>query len=144
AGRFENGRKRAELLEISLATGLESQIPIPDWESDEDVQWLPDQSGLLVTARETSGSPFQVWHVAYPDGETHRITQDNQDYDSLSITADSRLLIAEQIIAHRNIYKALLADTRQAKQLTFGAAANDGYLGVVSLPDGKIVFTSPR
>ncbi|MDQ6786007.1 MAG: DUF5050 domain-containing protein, partial [Acidobacteriota bacterium] len=144
AGRLENGRKRAELLEISLTDGSEHQIPVPDWDYIDDVQWLSDKNGLLVTARETSGSPFQVWLVSYPNGETRRITQDIENYNSLSLTADSRTLVAEQSISHYNIWSASLTDTKQEKQLTFGRAANDGYFGVAAMPDGRIVYTSPR
>ena len=144
AGRLDGTAKRAELLEISVTDGAEHEIPIPNWDSVEDVLWRPDHSGLLVTARETSGSPFQIWLVSYPSGEAHRVTQDINDYDSLSITADSQVLVAGQVIAHRNIYAAPLANTKEARQLTFGTAANDGYFGVVALPDGKIIYTSAR
>ncbi len=144
-GRVEQGKAHPELLEISVADGAQKVIPTPsNWNSLDDVQWLPDETGLLVNAREASGAPFQIWHISYPAGEIRRITQDFQNYDWLSITNDSRLLIAEQENTRYNIWTAPLADTNQVKQLTFGASANDGYWGMAFMPDGKIIYTSPR
>lgn len=144
-GRVENGKPRYELTEISVADASERQIPVPNWDYLDSVQWIPDGSGLIVIARETSGSPFQIWRVAYPSGAVAtRITQDFQGYKSVSISADSRLLVAAQEIGNRNIWIAPLADAKQAKQITFGAAANDGFWGIALMPDGRVVYTSPR
>ncbi|MEP6903473.1 MAG: DPP IV N-terminal domain-containing protein, partial [Actinomycetota bacterium] len=143
-GRIENGQRQVELTEISASDAGERQIPVPNWNYLDDVQWIPDRSGLIVIAKETSGSPLQIWRVAYPSGEATRITQDFQDYHSVSISADSRLMIANQEIGNRNIWTAPLADAKQSRQLTFGTAANDGYWGISLMPDGRIVYTSPR
>lgn len=117
---------------------------MPDWDYLDDVQWVSDRSGLFVIARETSGSPFQIWHVAYPNGETSRVTNDIQDYHWMSLSADLRLLIAKQEIGQLNIWSAPLSNPKQAKPLTFGSAASDGDRGLTVLPDGRTVFTSPR
>lgn len=143
-GRHSNGKPRYVLTEISVSDASERDIPVPDWDYLDSVQWIPDRSGLIVIARETSGSPFQIWRVAYPKGETTRITQDLQSYNSVSISADSRLMVATQGIGNRNIWIAPAADLPRAKQITFGAAANDGYQGVALAADGRIVYTSPR
>ncbi len=143
-GRNKNGQRHFELTEISVADASERNIPVPDWNYLDSVQWLPDRSGLVVIAKETSGSPFQIWRVAYPSGEAARITQDFQDYHSVSISADSRLLIASQEIGNRNIWTAPIDNARAARKITSGTAANDGYGGISLMPDGRIVYTSPR
>src|SRR5262249_7165293 len=89
---FSAGRDRYELTEVSVSDGSERVIPTRKWNYLDDVAWLSDQSGLIVRARETQTSPWQIWHVSYPDGETRRITNDLNDYDYLSVSANSRLL----------------------------------------------------
>ena len=49
-------------------------MPTPEWNYLDDVRWLGDGRGFIVSARETEASPYQLWHVAYPDGATRRIT----------------------------------------------------------------------
>lgn len=139
-----NSRGRYELIEVSVADGSERNIPIPDWNYLDDVQWLSDQSGLLVRARETEASPWQIWRVLYPTGEVTRVTNDTNDYDDLSLSADSRQLVVRQSFGNLNLWVMPLDDTSRAKQLTFGSAASDGYYGVAFTPDGKIIYTSPR
>lgn len=142
-GHIENGKRRVALTEISITDGSERDVPVPNWNYLDSVQWIPDSSGLMVIAKEESGSPFQIWRVAYPSGETTRVTQDLVDYKSMSIAADSRQMIATQQIGNLNIWTISLPD-KSLKQITFGSAANDGFYGVEMMPDGRIVYTSPR
>ena len=140
------GHGRYELVEVSVADGAEQIIPIPDWNYVDDVVWLGDQSGLVVVARERETSPFQVWRISYPDGEASRLTNDTNEYDDLSLSADSRLLVVKQNYGNVNLWTTPLDDPAKAKQLTFGAtaSASDGYYGVDFTPDGNIIYSSPR
>src|SRR5215203_4689445 len=142
--RVRDGSRRYVLTEISVSDATERDIPVPNWDYLDGVQWIPDGSALIVIARETSGAPFQIWRVTYPTGTATRVTQDFQDYNSISLSADSRLLVATQGIGNLNLWIAPLADTRNAKQVTFGTAAKDGYWGFALTNDGRIVYTSPR
>jgi Tol biopolymer transport system component/DNA-binding winged helix-turn-helix (wHTH) protein len=145
AGHLTDGVKRTELLLVHVADGSQSDIPVPAWESNEDVAWMPDMSGLIITARETSGLPYQLWFVPFPAaGEARRITHDDHDYNWLSLNGDSTLIVAGQEIAFHNIWTSPINREGPVKQLTSGSVANDGYLGVAALPDGRIVYTSPR
>jgi eukaryotic-like serine/threonine-protein kinase len=143
-GRNEQGRHHAELFEISVSDGTRRILPTPDWNMIEDVMWLADGASLLVTAREREGDPFQIWRVAYPNGETNRVTEDSNNYEGITLTADSQTLVAEQAFSRQNIWLASLSDTKNARQLTSGAVAADGYSGISFAPDNTIIFTSPR
>jgi Tol biopolymer transport system component len=144
-GRREpNERYRAELIEISVADGSEKLIPIPDWNFVDQVAWLADSSGLLVIAKETNTSEGQIFHIAYPSGETRRITNDTTNYVRLSLSADSNLLVAHQIVGQLNIWAGKLSNANNLEQITFSQFARDGYSGLAFLPDGKILYSSPR
>ncbi len=142
--RIENNKKRSELIEVLLADGSERNIPTPDWNVADDVAWLSDKSALLVVARETEVSPFQIWRVAYPQGATERITNNTSDYTNLSLTTDSQYLVTDQKLGNFNIWTAPFDASSQIKQITFGNAAEDGFFGTAFTPDGKIIYTSPR
>src|SRR5208282_6839639 len=51
------------------------------------IAWLPDASGLLFEGGEKStGLRYQVWFQPYPTGEPFKITNDLNQYLSLSVT----------------------------------------------------------
>ncbi|MGI8786956.1 MAG: DPP IV N-terminal domain-containing protein [Pyrinomonadaceae bacterium] len=144
-GHKENGRNTDDLVEISVSDGSERIITTPpNWRETESVAWLADGNNLLVTARQTSAEPFQIWRVSYADGTATRITNDNHDYDSFSLSADSQIIAAEQKLGRFNIWTAPTSDTKNIKQLTFGSAANDGFSGIAFAPDGRIIYSSTR
>lgn len=144
-GSRKDGRGISELIEITVGDGTERRISTPaNWQEMSDVAWRADKSGLFVNARETLGQPFQIWSVAYSGGAAKRITNDLHDYNWFTVTADSRLIVAEQFLGNLNIWTAPAADAQNVKQMTFGKAAKDGVSGIAVLPDGKIVYSSIR
>ena len=144
AWRSEQGRPHVELLEISVSDGARRILPTPDWDLIQDAAWLADGASLLVTAREKAGEPFQIWQVAYPNGQATRVSNDSNNYEGLSLTADSHTLVAEQTFSRQNLWLASLSDPKGAKQLTSSAVATDGRSGIAFAPDDTIIFTSLR
>jgi len=142
--RIINDRYTYELIEVNVADGSERIIAAPGWNYLDDVAWLSDQSGLIVRARETHASPWQIWHVSYPNGETRRITNDLNDYDDVSLSADSRFLVVKKIVGNWNIWLTHFEATGRANQITFGGTAADGAYGIAFTSDGEIMYTSPR
>jgi TolB-like protein/Tol biopolymer transport system component/Flp pilus assembly protein TadD len=144
-GRHEKSKSIRELIEVNIADGSEKIIPTPtDWNYIDDAVWLADKSAVFVTARETMTSPFQIWRVAYPNGETVRVTNDTNNYADLNLSPDSRRLVIIANSLNLNLWLAPFEDTSKAKQITFGNAATDGFWGMTFAPDGKIIYTSPR
>jgi len=60
------------------------------------VAWLADGKSLLVTARDQESSSLQVWQLTYPAGEARQLTHDASEYQQLSLSKDSRQLVALQ------------------------------------------------
>lgn len=144
-GRYgADGKPYYKLLLINPADGSERIVPTPEWNYLDDVRWLGDGSGFVVVAKETEGSPFQIWRVSYPDGATRRITNDLDDYSNIALSPDSRRILTNRYLAHLNLWLAPTSAPERARQITFGSAAKDGMWGTVFTPDGKIIYTSPR
>lgn len=84
------------VLGVTVADGSQTPLTSKRWNYTGQAVWLADGSGLLVAASENATAPVQVWHIALKSGEVTRITNDLNDYHDLSLTADSRRLVAVQ------------------------------------------------
>jgi Tol biopolymer transport system component/DNA-binding winged helix-turn-helix (wHTH) protein len=111
------------------------------WQTVGRMEWLEDGSGLVTTAAEQEPNPAQqIWLVPYPQGAARKITNDLSDYRDVSVTADSRTLIAIQTERKANIWIAPATDTNGGRQVT--STNYDGIGGLAWTPDGKVVYTS--
>jgi eukaryotic-like serine/threonine-protein kinase len=128
------------LVEVRMADGTIKPITSQRWWGVGHAVWLADGSGLVFTARERTSSPSQLWRIAYPSGEAHRITNDLNDYLGVSLTADSTTLVTVQSVRPSNIWVALDGEASRATQITFSNF--DGTQGIAWTPDGKIVYAS--
>jgi len=69
------------------------------------VAWLPDASGLFfVGAKKSEGLRSQIWFQPYPSGEPFKITNDLNQYVSLSITGDGKSFVTSQSHSSATIY----------------------------------------
>lgn len=132
-----------KLIEVPLDGGAEKLVKTPKWFAVINVEWLPDGSGLIVTALEQMrSSPSQIWHLSYPGGEARRITNDLNNYYNLSLSADAGALVAIQRERTSHIWLVPDGDASRAKQLTTGTGRQDGDPAVNWTPDGRIIYDS--
>ncbi len=136
----DGGAVHDSVVAIDVATGQETPITSQKIYSLGQIAWLNDQSGLIMLAAEELGGAAQLWHLSYPDGETRRITNDFNNYRSISLTADSTSLVTVQLGRTSSIWVAPPNDVARATQITSGAGRVDGT--VRWTPDNRIVFTS--
>jgi Tol biopolymer transport system component len=57
------------------------------------LSWFDDQTLLIAQALET-GTPSQLWRIAYPGGERTRLSNDTTRYSDISLGAGSDVLVA--------------------------------------------------
>ena len=156
AQRFENGPSwspdgtilavgsSGAILLVPLATGEIKPLTQEHWDYVGRVVWFKDGRGLAVVGRAKGEEKTQIWHVAYPGGETRRITNDLIDYDqfSLSVTSDNRSLVTVQLQGTSSIWVVDDANAGRPRQLIARANSDDGENGLAWTPDGRIVYTS--
>ncbi|HEV2863518.1 MAG TPA: LpqB family beta-propeller domain-containing protein [Pyrinomonadaceae bacterium] len=131
---FHNG-----VVVVKVEDGEQSPVSPREWGWTGGVEWLEDGSGLLLTASEQPEGMDQIWHVAYPGGEARRITSDSKRYRTISLTADSRAIVAVQTELNSDIWVAAVSDSARAQKITFGTGS---YLDVCYTPDGRVVYAS--
>ncbi|MBP7416130.1 MAG: PD40 domain-containing protein [Pyrinomonadaceae bacterium] len=136
-----NSANISRLLLVDAATGDATTIKTEQLIQIEQVVWLPENSGLLVTGRENNRF-FQLWRLNLPDGELRKITNDLNNYRSVSVSADGKNLVARQFTTFSHIWTMRADDTTEQKQLTFGNLNRDGGSGLEWTPDGNIVYAT--
>ncbi len=133
----DNSRR---LVEINVKDGSEKALASPGWLSLYGITWVPDGSGLLLAARALETKLLQIWLLSYPDGKLRRITNDLSSYLGVSVTADGKTLASVQAELLSNIWTIPTGNISAARRLTFGR--DDGYIGLASTSDGRIVYSS--
>jgi Tol biopolymer transport system component len=127
---------------INVADGAETRVTPQRWMGISQLAWLPDASGLLLSAAERELSPSQIWRLSLPDGEVRRVTNDLNIYLGASMTADASALVTVQTDRAPNIWVAPQGDAARAEQITSGTGKLDGIYGVSWTPDGRLVYAS--
>jgi Tol biopolymer transport system component/DNA-binding winged helix-turn-helix (wHTH) protein len=129
---------------VPLATGEVKPLTQEHWDLMGRIVWFKDGSGLCVVGRAKGENKLQIWHVAYPGGETRRITNDLTSYDlfSLNVTSNNKSLVTVQEQGTSSIWVVPDADAGRARQLIPRANSEDGVSGLAWTPDGRIVYTS--
>jgi Tol biopolymer transport system component/DNA-binding winged helix-turn-helix (wHTH) protein len=124
---------------VRVEDGTQRFLTPQKWAWTRWIEWLADGSGLLITARDRHEAPNQIWHISYPGGAARRLTADSKPYFSVSLTADSRTLLAVQSQLLSDIWVVPDGKPDQARKVTFGTGA---YGNVCYAPDGRIVYSS--
>ena len=136
------GAENSTVVEVSVDGGDPKPIGSEKWASVGRVLWLPDASGLIMTAQpESSSIGTQVWFLPYPSGQARRITNDLNGYGevSLGLTSDSSTIATLQQVISSSIWTTRAnEDASQAREILKTNLPET----VAWTPEGKIVYAS--
>jgi WD40 repeat protein len=106
--------------------------------------WLADGSGLIIAAASITHATHytQLWEISYPDGKATRILHDPFRYGRVSLSADSHMLVAQQVDQPSSIWVAPAQDPDRAHPVTPLTGHFIGTSGITWTPDGHILYTS--
>ncbi len=127
------------LVAVSVEDGSEKPVGEQQWFSIFQVAWLEDMSGLIISAREQWTSPYQLWRISYPGGESLKLTNDVDEYDGVSLSGDAATIASVQSHQDGEIWLAPDGDALRARAVT--SKVGRGY-GLSWTSNGRIVFSS--
>jgi Tol biopolymer transport system component/DNA-binding winged helix-turn-helix (wHTH) protein len=137
--------QRTSLVAIPVGGGL-AKVIVSKWiHTANQPAWLADGSGLVVAAAPMTDSSHytQLWDISYPDGRATPILHEPYRYGQVSLTGDSRVLVAEQIDIRSSVWVSSASDPDRARPVTpTGGHFIGGGGGVTWTPDGHILFSS--
>jgi Tol biopolymer transport system component len=124
-----------------VADGSTKPLTSQRWFRISALAWLSNGSGLLMLVTPQQQFVRQVYYLSYPEGEAHRLTNDLNDYDGMSLTADSGTLAVVKTERQANIWVAPAGDASRARPITSGSGKNDGE--VAFAPEGgRVIYSS--
>jgi Tol biopolymer transport system component len=121
------------------------QITPADWYRIGSLAWINHGSALLLEGQGVPNTEHQIWKVSYPEGRAERITADLNSYYGLSVTNDSKLLIA---LRRESLWQIFIVQTGSAnpeesiQQITGASPSGDGADGLAFSGDGRLIFSS--
>ncbi|MFN2493707.1 MAG: hypothetical protein ABR501_12585, partial [Pyrinomonadaceae bacterium] len=124
----ENGADRHAVMLIDLKTGTETEATPHRWSFVQQVVWAPHAAGLIVAAQEQQGGPNQLWYIGHPRGEVERITNDLNNYNGISVSADGGTIATVQSQASSSVWLLPNGKAESATKVTSGT--NEGAGGV--------------
>jgi Tol biopolymer transport system component/DNA-binding winged helix-turn-helix (wHTH) protein len=137
SGNAESGGEKMGINEVRLSDGAQREITSRKWQHVGDKSWLPDGSGLIVSARDLKTAAKQLWFVAYPSGETRPLSNNLDNLGHISLAADARMLVAEQSNLVSDIWSGPLANVADGQKV--GVWGQDG---LSLMPDGRILYSA--
>ncbi len=103
------------------------------------IAWHSNGRDIIASASDQLQVPNQLWRINTATGEARRLSNDVNGYLGISLTADSRSLVATQGDFQSNIYIGGETPASDWKPLTSGRYEGR-YLTFV--PDGRILYVS--
>ncbi len=135
AGQSENAATEFGLAEVDIASGAERELTAEKFFNIKNLAWLPDRSGLLVTASKIPNKSFRIWQLSTATGEAQPLTNDSETYSALSLNNHASLLVSTQV---KRDFRLVLFDIENQ---VLGRALTDA-ANVAFAPSGKILFSS--
>jgi Tol biopolymer transport system component/DNA-binding winged helix-turn-helix (wHTH) protein len=135
-GNSAAGSQDVSLVAINVNTGEKKDLSSFRFFLITKMDWLPDRSGLIISARKNMGVDNQLFRVSYPTMEISQITEGLNSYADLSVAANADYAAASQSILESHIWIGSSRDPQNLKRIT--QALNN----FCWTPDGRIVYST--
>ncbi|MEP7037233.1 MAG: winged helix-turn-helix domain-containing protein [Acidobacteriota bacterium] len=135
AGQSENQANEFGLMKIDIESGQESEITKEKFFNIKSLAWLPDESGLLLTASRIPNQNFRIWQVSVATGDAQALTKNSETYATLSLDRSANHLVSTQVKPDFHLYLRDLENPSVEKILPDARK-------VAFAPNGRIIFSS--
>jgi Tol biopolymer transport system component/DNA-binding winged helix-turn-helix (wHTH) protein len=135
-GNSAAGSQDVSLIAVNVNTGEKKDLSLFKFFLIKKMDWLPDRSGLIISARKSAGFDNQLFRVSYPAMEVTQITEGLTSYSDISVAANADVAAASQSVLESYIWIGSSRDPQNLKKIT--QAINN----FCWTPDGRIVYST--
>lgn len=135
AGQSQNQANEFSLMEADIETGAERELTTEKFFNIKNLEWLPGENSLLLTASRIPNKNFYIWQVSADTGKAEPLTKDSENYAALSLSKNGDRLVSTRV---REEFRLRLLDVRNSSANRVLADASNAAFS----PNGKIYFTS--
>ena len=120
---------------MNIESGQERKLTVEKFFNIKSLAWLPDGSGVLITASRIPNKHFRIWQVSAASGEATPLTKDSETYWELSLDRTASRLVVTQTKQDFRLHLLKFEDPSARVVLGDASSASFG-------PDGNIIFSS--
>ena len=135
-GNSAAGSQEVSLVAVDLNNGMKTDLSSSRFYVIKQMGWLPDKTGLVISARKKVEEVNQLFRVSYPGMEISQLTEGLISYSDLSIAANGDLAAASQATRESHIWVGSSRDLQNLKRIT---PALDDFCWT---PSGQLVYSS--
>jgi serine/threonine protein kinase len=137
---LEDGKiDRHRIILVDVNSRTQTDASPKRWAFMQQLAWAPHSSGIIISGQEQQGGPNQIWYLHQPGGEVDRITNDLNNYNGVSLSADGRSITTVQSQLTSAVWLAPNTSADNATRISSGT--NEGGNGLSLMPDGRVLYT---
>ncbi len=138
AGGASAGKRQTFVSLYNTETGAEKNLTTEPFYDVNQVGWMPDGNSLIVITRQDGENLRRLYRVAFPGGETVRLTEDFYDYAIISVARTTNKFVT---VAAEDEAQIWTFDTENIQTRQISSGRNDSQ-GLAWLGNEQIVFGS--
>jgi hypothetical protein len=132
-GNSAAGSQGVSLVEVRAVDGSMRELSNERFFNIAKIVWLPQKTGLIMTAGKKSEDFRQLWRVSYPSLQFTEITAGLSSFSDLSLTRNGDKVVASQSTRAFDLW---VGTTRVPENLKKVTAVMDKFCWT---PDGRLV-----
>ena len=125
---------------ITVRDGSHQRLNKEGWYQLGKLSWLSDGGGLIVAGANALLNPSQLSILSYPDGKVTRITNDPNEYSTISSAVDSSLVLTVKTELLSTVWVMPSKSTDKATALT--NSQNKGVMGIAWLSENTLIHVA--
>ena len=134
-GNSAAGSQSMSLVEVSAVDGSTRELSSEKFFNIAKIAWLPQKTGLIMSAGKKPEGYRQLWRVSYPSLQFTEITAGLSSFSDLSLTRNGDKVVASQSTRAFDLWVGATRESENLKKIT---AVMDKFCWT---PDGRLVYS---
>lgn len=134
-GNSAAGSQSVSLVEVRVVDGSTRELSSEKFFNIAKIEWLPQKTGLIMTAGKKPEGYRQLWRVSYPGLQFTEITEGLSSFSDLSLTRNGDKIVASQSTRAFDLWVGATRESENLKKIT---SVMDKFCWT---PDGRLVYS---